>query len=500
MGLEDKKKKNRVPLIVGIVILVVGVVGLTAYFIYSTHYSRRWYRGTIINGMDVSGQTLLASKEMLMAANKDYELHIVARNDGSMDINGEDIEYQFDTGENFEATFQKQHEKSAVFRSGDKFELEYDVYYNSAKLRKIINSCELIKGSDSYVIQKPVSAYVTFSKDVKHFVCMEEDKGNKLRKKEFIQVVEEALLQAVREIDISDESLYPELYKQPEVTSQDEELQKEVQACNDVALRYITWDMGEGVTEQITPKEIAKWIVYKDGEVSYDEEKVASWVEQFCLKYKTVGKTRSVMSHTGKRVQVAGGDYGWQMDYQKTVEQALKGLKKKIDASVLQTYIDDPSKKNKKAITIKKKVQYLNTAFQRDYENFAVDWDTDNYTEVSISDQMVYVFRDGKIAFQCRCITGRPVEGRTTPKGAYFIKEHREAYTLTGADYSTPVVNWVRITWTGTGFHPATWQPWSRWSKDLYKTRGSHGCVNLAPADAEKIYKMTKYREAVFIY
>ena len=71
---------------------------------------------------------------------------------------------------------------------------------------------------------------------------------------------------------------------------------------------------------------------------------------------------------------------------------------------------------------------------------------------------------------------------------------------MTGADYSTPVTNWVRITWTGTGFHPATWQPWSIWTKDLYKTRGSHGCINLQPDDAKKIYDMVKYREAVFIH
>ena len=143
---------------------------------------------------------------------------------------------------------------------------------------------------------------------------------------------------------------------------------------------------------------------------------------------------------------------------------------------------------------------YANTAFRKDYKNFINDWDPENYIEISIQEQKVYVIRNGKVAFSCRCITGLPVEGRSTPTGAFFIKEHREAYTLTGADYSTPVTNWVRITWTGTGFHPATWQPWSRWTKDLYKTRGSHGCINLAVADAAKIYKMSKYREATFIH
>ncbi len=497
---KNSNEKSRFPLVLGIIISITILGVLATYLIYSIHYSKRWYRNTVINGIDVSGQTLLSSKEMLIDANRDYAMHIVARNDGSIEIDGDSIGYTFDTGENFEQTFQKQHEKSAVFRSSDEYNLEYDVSFDASKLEEQLKSSELLKGSDNYKIKKPVSAYVDFSKEDKQFVCVPEEIGNKLNKKKFIEAVEESLRQAMREIDLSDESAFPEVYEKPEVTSSDEALIQERDAYNEAALRYVSWNMEEGVTEQITPQKIIKWITYKDGKIVYDEEKVAAWVESFCLKYKTVGKTRSVKCHTGEKIKVAGGDYGWQMDYQNTVEQAKKALKEKIDSEAVKKYMEDPSAKNKKAITIKKKVKYLNTAFQRDYENFAVDWDTDNYTEVSIADQMVYVFRKGKIAFQCRCITGRPVPGRETPRGTYFIKEHREAYTLTGADYSTPVVNWVRITWTGTGFHPATWQPWGSWSKELYKTRGSHGCVNLAPADAATIYKMTSYREAVFIH
>ena len=498
--MDQSKKRSRITLALGIILGVTIAAVLIFFLYYYLHYTKRWYRGTVINGVDVSGQTLIGSKEMLMDENRDYSLNIKARDDGSLLIDGDEIGYTFDIGESFEQTFQTQHKGSSLFRSGDRFEIEYDVSYDQDLLKKKLNSCELLKGSDSYKIVKPVSAYVAFSKENQQYVCVDEEIGNELNKDEFVQAVEEALHQAKAEIDLADIKEYPSVYQKPELTSTDEELLKEVDAYNQAALRFITWNMGEGVTEQITPKQIAKWITYKNGKVKFDFVKVAAWIEKFCLKYKTVGKTRSVKVHTGKKVNVVGGDYGWQMDYQKTVNQAKKALKKKIDSEAIQAYIDDPSKANKKAITIKRKVLYLNTAFQKDYENFAVDWDTENYTEVSIADQMVYVFRNGKVKFSCRCISGRPVEGRETPRGAYFIKEHREAYTLTGADYSTPVVNWVRITWTGTGFHPATWQPWGSWSNQLYKTRGSHGCINLSPSDAAEIYKLTAYREAVFIY
>lgn len=65
--------------------------------------------------------------------------------------------------------------------------------------------------------------------------------------------------------------------------------------------------MGEGVKEQITPTEISQWITYKNGKIKYDNEAIADWVENFCLKYKTVGKTRTIKSHNKKPVKIYGG-------------------------------------------------------------------------------------------------------------------------------------------------------------------------------------------------
>ena len=85
--------------------------------------------------------------------------------------------------------------------------------------------------------------------------------------------------------------------------------------------------MGEKHYETISPKEIKDWIVIgDDASVSIDQEKMAQWVEKFCLKYKTVGKTRKFKSHTGEVLEVSGGDYGWQIDYSQTVDQVYKAL------------------------------------------------------------------------------------------------------------------------------------------------------------------------------
>lgn len=496
----SSKKPSKTFLALGITltaaILIIG--GLAAY--QKLHYGSRWYKNTIINGVNVSGQTLEESKKNLIQAHNNYTLTIKARNNGSMTIDDDAINYRFGIGSDFDDIFSEQHNQFHLFSSKNNYTINFDVSYNQKKLSKLLKESELITGSSSYPIVKPRAATVSYSEEKQQYVCVQEINGNKLLSAAFLATVEDTLKKAETTLDLTDEKKHPDVYKAPKLTSDDEELQTALKLSNNAALRYVTWNMGEGVKEEITPAEISQWITYKNGKIKYDNEAISDWIESFCLKYKTVGKTRTITSHNKKRIKIYGGDYGWQLDYEKTLAQAKKALKASIDTSLTEAYINEPTNENKKALTLKRKVIYANTAFKKDYENFINDWDTENYTEISIKDQKVYVFRKGKVVFSCRCITGLPVEGRSTPTGAFYIKEHREEYTLTGADYSTPVTNWVRITWTGTGFHPATWQPWSSWNKELYKTRGSHGCINLAVPDAAKIYKLTKYREAVFIH
>src|SRR5699024_1647896 len=54
--------------------------------------------------------------------------------------------------------------------------------------------------------------------------------------------------------------------------------------------------------------------------------------------------------------------------------------------------------------------------------------------------------------------------------------------------YETPVDYWMRVTWTGVGFHDASWQ--SSFGGSRYMTNGSHGCINMRPDQAAALYSM----------
>jgi hypothetical protein len=495
-----KRKKLKWTLFIVIAAVAACILVIAAYS--KGMYRNRWYQNTKINGIDVSGMSLSESVKAIKKQMGSYELTVKGRDGGSLTIQGDTISYRLSFDESVQKLFAQQHGQLTL--PGGMLDYTYNAVgkpsYSKAKVRQMIGKSELLNGSSSYQIQKPKSASIVYSSSKKQMVIQKEEEGNTLIRSELTRAVFQALEDVDTSIDLSNSSKYPDVYKKPELTSKDKTLTGRLTEYNEAALRFVTWDMGENTTEELTPEEISKWLVWKDGAVTYDTQAMRDWVEKLCLKYKTVGKTRKIKSHTGKTVTVSGGDYGWQMDYEKTVEQVKNVLDKEADSDAVEAYLKDPSDSTEEALTTACKVQYANTAYQKDYVNGTNDWDQNNYTEIDLSAQMVYVFRNGKVSYSCRTISGKPVTGRTTPTGAYYIKEHQMNRTLVGEDYKTPVQYWVRITWTGTGFHAAPWQSWSSWSASYYKTRGSHGCLNLSNTDAARIYNLVKYREAVFIH
>lgn len=483
-------------------ILIVAAI-LVAILVPRIYYSGRWYANTYIADENVSGMTLNQSKIALHKIYNNYKLEVKGKDDGRLTVRRDDIDYIINIDETIKEAFERQHSDFSLFDLFGKKNVSINpiVSYDKDKLKKLIKNSDIVKGSKNYKITKPVNATVSYSKDKRSYEIVKEVDGNKIIRKNLLKAVEKALDEGLECIDISDASKYGNVYKMPKITSDSKEIKKEIKAMNSAVMRWVKWKIADGVTEKAGPDLISKWISYKNGSVNYDIQAMRDWMEELCLKYKTLGGTRTFKSHTGQDVQISGGDYGWRLDYDQMISQLENALKKKLKSSLQDAYIKDPSSANKKPLIINKKAVYSGTAYTQNFDDKMKDFDENNYTEVSIAEQMVYVIRDGKVAFSTKCITGLPSDPeRATKTGVYFIKEHKPVAILKGETYRTKVHDWVRISWTGTGFHEAHWQPWGSWTKEMYQSRGSHGCVNLSPQDAHTIFNMLKYKEAVFIH
>lgn len=499
---EQVQEKKSFPWkVTGIIAAIVVGVILLVYMGFRIYYSNRWHAKTFVGDHNISAMTLEESKEYLNELYESYHLRIKGREGGIVVLSREDVSHEVNLDASLDTLFEEQHEHFNVFSLlRDKtLPLDANATYDKKKAQELIDNSSLITGK-SYAITEPQNAKVVFSEEEKYLVIQKEVPGNRLNKEEFSTIVSEALETGLEEVDLTDAEKYPNVYKKPTLYSTDESLKAKQEACNPLVLRWMTWKMEDGGKEIVGPKLIYSWCTYKNGKASINKKKVENWVQKLCDRYDTIGIKRTFTNHAKKKIEISGGDYGWALMYDSVLKQLMTVLQKKIDPALQEEYMQDPSAKNQKALTTTKKPKYLNTAYQYDAVNRANDWDNKNFTEISLKDQKVYVWRKGKVVFSCRCISGRPVKDRQTRTGVFYVKEHQPHRVLRGDDYETPVDNWVRITWTGTGFHAAPWQSWSRWTKTYYRTRGSHGCLNLSPSDAKKIYDLVKYREPVIIY
>ena len=107
------------------------------------------------------------------------------------------------------------------------------------------------------------------------------------------------------------------------------------------------------------------------------------------------------------------------------------------------------------------------------------------WIEVSLEEQILYLWQGGLIKEAYRVSTGRPGTpfriSNATRKGTYNIYEMREKYPMWGRDWYCLDVPYVMFFHHDYAIHGAYWHT------DFGKVR-SHGCTNIAPVDARWLY------------
>ena len=105
------------------------------------------------------------------------------------------------------------------------------------------------------------------------------------------------------------------------------------------------------------------------------------------------------------------------------------------------------------------------------------------YVEIDLTGQHMWFYKNGLLITQGDVVTGTYGSDKTrTPVGIYKIDYKDRNATLKGEDYAAPVDFWLPFN-GGIGIHDASWR--DKFGGELYKTGGSHGCIN-TPYDVAK--------------
>ena len=115
----------------------------------------------------------------------------------------------------------------------------------------------------------------------------------------------------------------------------------------------------------------------------------------------------------------------------------------------------------------------------------------DVWIEVSLDEQMLYVWQGTEVHYAYRVSTGRP--GSPTRKGVYRVYSLYRQYPMWGRDWWCPDVPFSMFFHGEFAIHGAYWH-------NDFGTPVSHGCVNMAEMDAAAVYAQVKKRTVVWVH
>lgn len=253
---------------------------------------------------------------------------------------------------------------------------------------------------------------------------------------------------------------------------------KEANAYLDVTVTCnFTPATGEAATETVGKDQIAQWlIVGNDGlSVSLDGENMATYCTELAKKHDVSKKKTGQFKTTGGSViNVPVTSSGQTVDGNKLYEAIAEAINNKKSATVEAVYSEAKEEETGEYVTY-----------------------GGNYCEVDLTNQMVYVYKNGELVVSSQCVTGCISKGHGTPTGVYSIFSRDKDRYLRGDGYKSWVNFFIPFN-GGIGFHDASWR--STFGGNIYLYSGSHGCINMPYSAAKKLYENVTLDEKVIVY
>ena len=449
---SKKKRGSCTPLKVGLaIILVLVILGTGIYAFAKTHFGY-----TIIQNENYSFLSVKGAKEKLEETLKTTTVELV--------LNGTSYTASYEElgvivrEESLEQLLEEQN-----FFKQNVFSLENMLVVNKEKLTSFLNSIPELQED-----RQSENAYIKF--DGNDFVIEKEVIGSNIDYSKAYELVQKALDEPSNSMSIDLTSAMD----LPEIFSTDEILVEECKRLNDILSTIITFQLMDGSTYTINKEVMKDWIVSDGKTYAFNiGENVTRFVDELCKATKNVTTVQIVGSEVGYVTMPA-----FEQRIPKVMkEETIKFIFDKLENA--ESYVGKPV-----------------------YDKDPVTENLTSYIEIDITRQRVFMYLDGKCILDTLTVTANLSAGYNTPTGVFYLNNKAYDTVLRGTNkdgskYASPVKYWMPF-YKGYGMHDASWR--SKFGGDIYKTNGSHGCVNLQEEAAETIYENITYDMPIFIY
>jgi len=261
---------------------------------------------------------------------------------------------------------------------------------------------------------------------------------------------------------------------------------KEKSVLQELAKQTVDYQVQKKVYSLKGSELIQNAAVNKDLKVTIDPERINKRIAEINDSQSTLNKNFYFKTHSGSSVTVKGESYGWAIN------------------------VDKETKRVQEAFEKGEKLLLADHIYGEGWSTYGTGYDAvtnngigDTYAEVSIAEQRIWIYKNGKMAFTTNVVTGRHNTGEDTPKGVWYVMYKETPSVLEGSavghlNYSVKVDFWAPFTLSGCGFHDASWR--TNWTSDAYLTAGSGGCVNTPSSVMKTVFDNLSKNEPVVVY
>ena len=451
-------------------IIAVGILVLLAiiYLAGALYFRNHFLPHTVVNGIDCGGKSIEQSTAAFEETAADYTLTLKERDDQEESVSGSGIDLEVHLDDSLDELLESQNEFTWVVSVFGRAEdnVETAVTYDSSKLQQVVSALNCMDEAQIYDSQ---NASLSEYQEGTGYELVDEVYGTRINEEVFYEQLDQAITEFADELDLSKSGCYID----PVYTADSQEAQNMLETANRYVGTTITYQFGDN-TEVLDGSTISQWILAGDDcSVTLDSEMAAEYISDLADQYDTKWKSRTLVSHSGETVTVpAGGNYGWRMNQDETLE-ALTG------------YLEAGEDHTGEVVYYQRAAQYSDP----DYGS--------TYVEVSISEQHFWYYQDGTVVLESDLVSGDSTKGYDTPKGAFQLAYKARDQVLEGEGYSSPVDYWMPFV-DGVGFHDASWR--DSFGGNIYQGDGSHGCLNLPSSVAAQLYELIEAGTAILVY
>lgn len=461
---------KRTKIIISVVLGIALIAGGWLYIDYKMYCKTYFPNNTVINGVDCSGMTVKMANKVLTKEWNSKEVTITQEEEELAVL--KDLDFVYDINDQLKE----------IRNKGYQFPLYTLLCKKNADLTVSMKPAEMTDSFSEQIDALPIyeqenevqteDAYIDMSSH--DLEIIPEVYGNNIDKSSVEATLLDMIASNIWSLDYHEENFY----EQPKVKQDSQELLDRQDYCKKYLAHKITYEFGSD-SYLLSPEEMDGMMTADEsGKITINQKAVEAFVADLAANHDTLDTDRLFPSTSRGNVMVYGGTYGYQINQAGEVEQLSADLEGLQDVSREPVYAQE-------------------------------GWGWENngfgstYVEVDLSMQKLYYYQNGKQMMSCPFVSGDMSKNHGTVTGAFQIVYMTTDVTLKGGSkkkktyYESHVDYWMPF-YADYGLHDADWR--AEFGGKIYRTNGSHGCVNMPPASAAQLYNYISPGTPVIVF